>query len=135
MATIEHNIQRSVVTWFRLQHRDLTPLFFAVPNGQRRSRYEQREKKAEGMVAGVADMLLLVARQGYHGLCIEFKHDKTATSARTYQTPEQKAWQDAVEAQGYRYEVVRSFDEGKKIIEDYLLENLLMRTKIKMKEE
>ena len=56
MATIEHNIQRSVVTWFRLQYRSLAPLFFAVPNGQRRSRYEQREKKAEGMVAGVADL-------------------------------------------------------------------------------
>ena len=120
MATIEHNIQRSVVTWFRLQYRSLAPLFFAVPNGQRRSRYEQREKKAEGMVAGVADMLLLVARQGYHGLCIEFKHDKTATSCRTYQTPEQKAWQEAVEAQGYRYEVVRSSEEGKRIIEEYL---------------
>jgi hypothetical protein len=120
MATIEHDIQRSVVTWFRLQYRSLAPLFFAVPNGQRRSRYEQREKKAEGMVAGVADMLLLVARQGYHGLCIEFKHDKTATAARTYQTPEQKAWQEAVEAQGYRYKVVRSFDEGKRIIEEYV---------------
>lgn len=120
MATIEHDIQRSVVTWFWLQYRSLAPLFFAVPNGQRRSRYEQMEKKAEGMVAGVADMLLLVARQGYHGLCIEFKHDKTASAARTYQTPEQKAWQHAVEAQGYRYEVVRSFDEGKRIIEEYL---------------
>ena len=120
MNSIEHNIQRSVVTWFRLQYRGLAPLFFAVPNGQRRSRYERMEKKAEGMVAGVADMLLLVARQGYHGLCIEFKHDKTATSCRTYQTPEQKAWQEAVEAQGYRYEVVRSFDEFKTLIDEYL---------------
>ena len=55
MRSIEHNIQRSCVTWFRLQYRLLTPLLFAVPNGQRRSRYEQAEKKAEGMVAGVAD--------------------------------------------------------------------------------
>lgn len=122
MATIEHDIQRSAVTWFRLKYRSLAPLFFAVPNGQRRSRYEQREKKAEGMVAGVADMLLLVARQGYHGLCIEFKHDKTATSERTYQTPEQKTWQHAVEAQGYRYEVVRTFEQFYDIVMDYMRE-------------
>ena len=120
MKSIEHNIQRSCVTWFRLQYRHLTPLLFAVPNGQRRSRYEQAEKKAEGMVAGVADMILLAARCGYHGLCIEFKHDKTATADKTYQSKEQKAWQQAVENEGYKYAVVRSFDEFKDLIEYYI---------------
>ena len=28
MATIEHDIQRSVVTWFRLKYRSLAPLFW-----------------------------------------------------------------------------------------------------------
>ena len=122
MRSIEHNIQRSCVTWFRLQCRDLTPCLFAVPNGQRRSRFEQAEKKAEGMVAGVADMLLLVPNRQYHGLCIEFKHDKTATADKTYQSKEQKAWEQAVTAQGYAYAVVRSFDQFKQLIDEYLNE-------------
>ena len=120
MASLEHEIQKSVVNWFRYQYHEFTPLFFAIPNGQKRSRYEQREKKSEGMVAGVADMLLLVARKHYHGLCIEFKHDKTDTLDKTYQSKEQKAWEKAVTEQGYLYVVVRSFDEGKSVIENYL---------------
>jgi len=52
MATIEHNIQRSVVTWFRLQYRSLAPLFFAVPNGQRRSRYEPQTEEVVDKTTG-----------------------------------------------------------------------------------
>lgn len=120
MATIEHDIQAACVRWFRLQYPHRALNLFAVPNGAARSRWEAGIKKAEGMTAGVADMLLLVPSPQYHGLALEFKRPKTATGDKTYQSPEQKAWQQAVEAQGYRYEVVRSFDEFKTLIDEYL---------------
>ena len=103
-----------------MQYRHLALNLFAVGNGGARNRIEAAIMKGEGVTAGVADMILLAARNGYHGLCIEFKHDKTATSRKTYQSPEQKAWQQAVENEGYKYAVVRSFDEFKDLIEYYI---------------
>ena len=126
MAYKEHNLQTACVRWFRLQYRDLAPLLFAVPNGSRRTRWEAAQAKEEGMVAGVADLLLLVPSSGCHGLCIEMKQETEVwkngkrTLTRTYQRPEQKAWQAAVEAQGYRYVVCRTFEEFQNTINDYL---------------
>jgi hypothetical protein len=80
----------------------------------------------EGLTKGVADTLLLVARGGWHGLAIEYKTEEILykggrkTTTRTYQRPEQKEWQELVEAQGWRYEVVRTFEEFEALINDYL---------------
>lgn len=70
--------------------------------------------KAEGALRGVSDLLLLVPRGRWHGLCIEMK----AEGGR--QSPHQKAFQAAVTEQGYRYIVIRSFDEFRAEIEKYL---------------
>ena len=123
--SIEHEIQKSCVNYYHKAYGNRDPkglglLFFPVPNGQKRSRWERIEKKQEGMIAGVADMLLLVPNRHYHGLAIEFKHNKTATADKTYPSPEQKAWGAAVTAQGYLYAVIRSFDEFKALIDEYL---------------
>lgn len=124
---IEHDIQKHCVNYYHAAYGNRDPkglglLFFPVPNGQKRSRWERKEKKEEGLTAGVADMLLLVPNRQYHGLCIEFKHDKTATADKTYQSKEQKAWEQAVTAQGYAYAVVRSFDQFRQLIDEYLNE-------------
>ena len=80
----------------------------------------------EGLTKGVADTLLLVARGGWHGLAIEFKTEEILykggrkTTTRTYQRPEQKEGQELVEAQGWRYEVIRTFEEYESLIKDYL---------------
>lgn len=39
---------------------------------------------------------------------------------RSYQTPEQREWQAAVEAQGYRYEVIRTREQFVDLITEYL---------------
>ena len=76
--------------------------------------------KAEGVVAGVADLILLVphiaesCRYMWHALCIEMK------TKHGYQSPEQKEWQAKVEQYGYKYEVCRSLDQFIEIIENYL---------------
>lgn len=126
MRHAESEIQQGCVTWFRLQHPELAKLLFAVPNGGGRNALEASIMKGEGVTAGVSDMLLLVPRQGYHGLCIEMKRQwyemgrKGLVLKKTYQEPEQKEWQSLVEAQGYRYEVIRTLEEFIELINSYL---------------
>lgn len=110
----EHDLQSACVRWFRLQYPQLAPLLFAVPNGTNKSRAARVQFKEEGLLSGVADMLLLIPRGGYHGMCIEMK-TRTGRQSET-----QKAWQLAVEEQGYRYIVLRSLDEFMILIKNYI---------------
>lgn len=126
MRHTESRLQSECVRWFRLAHPALSRVFFSIPNGVATSATQGRILKAEGMVAGVADTFLAVARGGYHGLFIEFKQGSVTyvkgrpVNTKTYQRPEQKEWQRDAEAQGYRYEVVRSVDEFIRLIDGYL---------------
>ena len=110
----ESKLQQACVKWFRLQYRQYERLLFAVPNGGQRNVIVAAKLKAEGVVAGVSDLLLFVPNRDYHALCIEMK------SAKGRQTENQKAWQKEVEKQGYKYVVCRSLDEFINIINDYL---------------
>ncbi len=71
-------------------------------------------RKSLGVVAGVADLLFLVSRGGYHGLCIEMKDE------RGTQKPAQKEWQAIIEAQGFKYVICRSLEQFKITITEYL---------------
>lgn len=128
MRHVESHLQQASVNYFRLRYPQYRYNYFSVPNGVATSASQGRILKAEGMVAGVADTLLLVPRQGYHALCIEFKQDTITYKAgkahkvRTYQSPEQREFQAAVEAQGYRYEVVRTLEEFISLVGSYLNE-------------
>ena len=110
----ESTLQRACVAWFRMAHRKYSGVFFSVPNGGARNVVTGAILKAEGALRGVADLLLLVPRGKWHGLCIEMK------AVKGRQSPEQKQWQQAVTAQGYRYVVCRTFDEFRQEIENYL---------------
>ena len=89
-------------------------MLIAVPNGVATTERQGAILKAEGMLAGVADLLLLLPAQGYTMLAIEMKTDKGR------QSPRQQAWQQEAERHGIRYEVVRSFDEFNYLIEPYM---------------
>lgn len=114
MKMSESQIQRACVRWFRIVHRDIEPLFFSVPNGGYRCATTARIMKAEGQRAGVADLILLVPRQGYCALCIEMK------TRKGYQSEAQKVFQEKAEEQGAKYVVCRSLDEFQKVIRWYL---------------
>lgn len=114
MKHIESQIQQSCFKWFRLQFPDLAMLMFAVPNGGSRRRIEAAIMKSEGVTAGVADVLFLYSNSEYHGLCIEFK---TNTGR---QQKSQKCFQQAVEAQGYQYAIVRSIDDFIELVKNYI---------------
>lgn len=112
----ESRLQTACVTWFRMKHRNLAKLIFAVPNGGARSKIEAAIMRGEGVTAGVSDLILLVARGGFNGLCIEMKTE----SRGSRQSDDQKAWQALVEAQGYKYIVCRSLDQFMSEINNYL---------------
>lgn len=116
MRHIESRIQQECVRWFRLQYPKLWNLLFAVPNGGWRGPVEARIMKAEGVTAGVADLLLLCPNGTYHGLCIEMKTGMKGSKQSAYQI----AWMQEVTNVGYKYVVCRSFDEFKDAISAYL---------------
>ena len=111
---LEHQLQCSEVSYFRAQYPKLSRLFFAVPNGQKRTEAQTTWLHNEGMVNGVADMILLLPNKGFHCLCIE---NKTKTGR---QTPDQKLFQRAIEDQGGKYVIVRSIEQFVKVIKEYL---------------
>ena len=121
---IEHSLQVCCVHWFRIQYPEYATLLFAVPNGGARNAITGARLKDEGVTAGVADLILLLPQwfttwrgeKGckYAGLCIEMK---TPTGR---QSPEQRAWQAAVEAKGYKYAIARDVLGFVKIIQEYI---------------
>ena len=111
----EHRIQCECVRWFSLQYPRLYGRLFAVPNGGRRDATTAAKLKAEGVVAGVADLILLKSNRDYGALLIEMKTRKGR------QRDSQKQWEDTVCADSeYKYVVCRSFDDFKREVDDYL---------------
>ncbi|MBQ3812871.1 MAG: VRR-NUC domain-containing protein [Bacteroidales bacterium] len=112
----ESDLQRTCVAWFRAQYPKDELMLFAVPNGGGRSAIEAGIMKAEGVTAGVADLLLLEARGGWGCLCIEMKTKKKWSRQRD----SQKAWQEATERAGNRYVVCRTLEEFQTVVADYM---------------
>lgn len=113
MRLNESKLQAQCVKAFRFKYPKYHHLFFAVPNGGSRNPIEGARLKAEGVVAGVADMLLLVPNHQYHGLCIEFKYGKGR------QQDSQKKFQTEVERVGFKYIIVRSLEGFCKEIDEF----------------
>lgn len=110
----EDDLQMQCVTWFRLQFPKFARLLHHSPNGGRRNAREGARFKKMGVQPGFPDLVLLVASQDCHGLFIELK------SATGRQEDSQKEYQELVEAQGYRYVLVRTLDQFRAAINDYL---------------
>lgn len=113
----EGRIQSQCFVHFHNTYPEYRGLYFAVPNENSRADSNSATgaiRRAMGVTAGVSDSLMLIPRGKWNGLCIEYKREDG------YQSQAQKVWQRKVEAQGFRYEVVRSLDEFKKLIVEYL---------------
>ena len=117
MRQEEHRIQCAIVKWFYYAYPQYRGgCMFAVPNGGHRNIQTARSLKAEGVTSGVSDLLLLVPKREYHGLCVEVK------TPVGRQSENQKNWQRIIEAQGYKYCIVRSLDEFVELVRWYLNE-------------
>lgn len=124
----ESLIQQSCIFWFDHQYPKLRLNLFSIPN-ERKTDLKTNKKgqtyspsgarmKAQGRRRGVADLFLALGYSDrnyhYHGFFIEMK------SAAGRQEKEQKEFQKAVEAKGYKYAIIRNFDEFEKEINEYL---------------
>ena len=110
----ERQIQIKCVSWFRLRYPEASRVFMAIPNGSARNPWTAKNLKDEGVLSGAPDLVLLVPRHGYASLCIEMK------KAGGRQSESQKAFQEAAKEFKNKYVVCYSFDEFKRVVEDYL---------------
>lgn len=111
----EHRTQVSCVRWFNLKYPHLRGRLFAVPNGGRRDAVTGAKLKAEGVVPGVSDLILLKSNHRYGALLIEMK------TAKGRQSASQRWWQSVIsENDEYKYVVCRSFDDFMREVTDYL---------------
>ena len=114
-ADEEHRIQCACVRWFNVQYPKLHGRLFAVPNGGRRDATTAAKLKAEGVVPGVADLVLLISNRDYGALLIEMKTPKGR------QSDSQKKWEKTVCANAeYKYVVCRSLDDFIREVGSYL---------------
>ena len=113
----EHQLQVQCVKWFCQAHPELNGRLFAVPNGGRRDRATGARLKEEGVIAGVADLILLKTNSLHGALLIEMK----TAERNSRQSAAQKEWQHAVTSEDeYKYIVVRSIETFIAAVEDYL---------------
>lgn len=107
----ESTLQTSCVKWFRYQYPHL--VIYAVPNGGSRNVREAQRLKSEGVLAGVADLTILLP-QG-KSLYIEMKVKGNR------QTPNQKEFQQKAEALAHKYYVCYSFEDFEKVVKQELI--------------
>lgn len=114
---LEHKLQAACVRWYRLQYPKMKHNLFAVPNGSKRDVIIGAKLKEEGVLAGVADLILLKSNRFYGALLIEMK------TPEGRQSDTQKEWQQKITDDGFKYVIVRSLEdfqrEVKQFLEDY----------------
>jgi hypothetical protein len=112
----EHDHQVFLMQWARLQTKAMPDLalLFAIPNGGKRHIGVARKLKAEGATAGIPDLFMASARNGYHGLFIELKTEKGRVSEP------QKYWIRLLAAQGFKVEVCYGWDAARVVLIEYL---------------
>ncbi len=65
--------QAALITELRIRLPEVADLIYHVPNGGHRLKKVAADLKDQGVVAGIPDLVLTMARGGYFGLYIEFK--------------------------------------------------------------
>lgn len=112
----EHDHQVTFFDWCELMSRTEFPELkyaFAIPNGGHRHISVAKKLKAEGVKAGVPDIFIPVAKNGYHGLFIEMKREDGKIQ------PNQEVWINDLAVQGYFTYICHSCDEAKDLVRYY----------------
>lgn len=106
-ASPEHGLQVSIVNLLRANN-----IFcFAIPNGSRRDAITGARLKKEGVLAGVADIEILLPSG--RAVFVEIKNGKTGR-----QSAEQKSFEDEVKLRGFEYLIWRTIDDCIKFVEE-----------------
>ncbi|CAB4159353.1 VRR-NUC domain containing protein [uncultured Caudovirales phage] len=112
MRSLESQHQQALVRWCRLH--PAAKLIYAIPNGGGRSKAQAGILKAEGVLAGVPDLHLPVARGRCHSLYIEMKAGDGRLS------PDQAKLIAELQAQGHAIVVAWDWGIAKAWVERYL---------------
>lgn len=114
--------QAALLAWAHVatgMHPDLAFLVH-VPNGGKRGKLEACRLKRQGVKRGYPDLLLDVARGGYHGLRIELKATRGDLGRAPVVSPEQSAWIRRLREQGYCALVCEGWEAARDALLIYL---------------
>lgn len=114
----ESAIQQSIIEWCGLQkYKDRTLAYYVVhvPNGGKMTARAGNKLKKEGVQKGYPDLMLDIARNGYHGLRIELKRDKGGVTSSA-----QLERLKMLNSEGYYAVVCHGFDSAIAVIKKYM---------------
>ena len=100
--------------WLKLKYPKAYALTFAVPNAGKRTARQGAYMKAEGLKPGVPDIIMMIPKNGFHGLCMEYK------TLKGKPTKAQLEWLGLLGGQGYRAVLCKGLEAAKEEIEAYL---------------
>lgn len=112
----EASEQAALFQWAQLarqKYKELE-LLYHFPNGGKREAKEGAALKRQGVKAGVPDICLPVAKDGFFGLYIELKVGRNKTSSM------QDIWIKRLRDMNYRVEVCYGWLNARDVIENYL---------------
>lgn len=114
---LEAEEQKMLFKWAEIMEMQYPELRFMyhVPNGGRRRTKEAANLKAEGVKAGVPDVVIPAARGCFHGLYIEMKRQKSGSLSQ-----DQKDYLDFLQKQGYCAVMCRGWKQAASTILMYL---------------
>lgn len=90
-------------------------LFFAIPNGGSKTVYQRMVHKAEGLIAGIPDILVAEPCGAFHGLFVELKRTRGGVISG-----EQEIMMAKLKAKGYAVMVAYGCDDAILITNTYL---------------
>lgn len=114
---LENKTQSECYKWFNntycLKHHNPRGLMFSIPNELGGSnKIQTMQMKAMGLTSGVSDTIVILPSGKL--IFVEFKNSKGVQSAN------QKEFQKRVESLGYTYLIIRSLEEFKEVVKNYL---------------
>lgn len=109
--------QAALMRELDLRYPDVAKLIFHVPNGGHRVKAVAAKLKAQGVKAGIPDLVLPMARGGYFGLFIEFK---AAPPFDADVSASQHGFIQALNLQGYLAVVCRGRLDAMEALRAYL---------------
>lgn len=119
--TTENQEQRALVKWLSL-HPLLSEFFCKLNNEGKRTEAQGWNLKLMGMRPGVSDLFVPYPSNKFHGLWLEVKRNMNyPPSARKTETwINQEIWIERMKSVGYHGDFCYGWENGVKIIEEYL---------------
>jgi hypothetical protein len=122
MTATESQEHRALVKWLSL-HPLLKNYFCKLNNEGKRTSEQGHNLKLMGLRAGAADLFIYFPTRAYYGLWLEIKRNKkySKSEMNTDTWIAQENFMKTVKSVGYAGFFCYGFEDGKRIIEEYLL--------------